>query len=155
GLNSRVVVAWSRANPARRSLENMLRDLKPEYLFLRDMEYLYSFRDVEWVHREYHPVVTFLMPDEVAARIRWIRSSIDTQYRLYKRNHPEDAGPYDETLWPAAPPVSMRDADIIVDMGKRLLSQRRIREARAHFERALVFDPRHPEARKLLESLTR
>lgn len=155
GLNSRVVVAWSRANPARRSLENMLRDLKPEYLFLRDMEYLYSFRDVEWVHREYHPVVTFLMPDEVAARIRWIRSSIDTQYRLYKRNHPEDSGPYDETLWPAAPPVSMRDADIIVDMGKRLLSQRRIREARAHFERALVFDPRHPEARKLLESLSR
>ncbi len=155
GLNSRVVVAWSKANPGRRSLENMLRDLKPEYLFLRDLEYLYSFRDVEWLRREYHPVAAFSMSDEVAGRIRWIRSSIDTQYRIYKRNRPEDPQPYDESLWPVAPPVSLRQAGYILDMGKRLLAQRRTREAKAHFERALQFDPRNAEARQLLESLDR
>ena len=155
GLNSRVVVAWSRANPTRRSLENMLRDLKPEYLFLRDMEYLYSFRNVEWLHRDYHPVAAFLMPDETAARIRWIRSSIDTQYRLYKRNRPEDPKPYDESLWPVAPPVSLRDAGSVIDMGRRLMVQRRYREAKAHFERALQLEPRNAEARQLLESMDR
>lgn len=155
GLNSRAVVAWSRANPTRRSLENMLRDLRPEYLFIRDLEYLYSFRDVEWIHRDYHPVAAFLMPDEVAARIRWIRSNIDSQYRLYKRNRPEDSRPYDDTLWPAAPPVSLREAGYVIDMGKRLLAQRRLREARAHFERALRLEPGNPEARLMLESLER
>lgn len=104
GLNSRKVVAWSKANPGRRCLENMLRDLRPEYLFLRDLEYYYTFKDNSWVRADYHPVAIFKADEDIVWRIPFGNRSIDLIFRIYKKNHPEDILPYDDTLWPPALP---------------------------------------------------
>ena len=104
GLNSRTVVAWSRkAPPEERSLENMLKALRPEYLLLRDLEYLDIFGDVSWIRADYHPVKTFILPQEIKEQVPWWYASIDTRFRIYRKNHPGDA-PYDDGLWPDAEP---------------------------------------------------
>ncbi len=109
GLNSRRVVEWSRENPGRRSLQQMLEGLQPEYLFLRDMEMLYVFQLPAWIRNNYHPVAAFQVDREKAGRIRWLETSMDVEYRIYKKNRPDDPKPYDESLWPAAPrSISMR-----------------------------------------------
>jgi hypothetical protein len=98
GLASRTVVAWSKENEGRRSLENMLKDLQPEYLFLRDMEILYWFQDSKWFQDHYHVAETFLIDPEAAKNIRWIDRNIDTRFRIYKKNTPGEE--YDYSNWP-------------------------------------------------------
>lgn len=98
GLASRTVVAWSKENEGRQSLENMLKDIQPEYLFLRDMEVLFAFRDPEWFKTHYHVVKTFLIDEEKAKNILWIDRNIDTRFRIYKKNEPGQS--YDDALWP-------------------------------------------------------
>ncbi len=100
GLNSRTVVAWSKAHPEKRCLEEMLKGLRPEYLFLRDIEITNMFQNADWVKEAYHPVAVFQLAPEKAKKIRWLRQNIDQSFRIYKKNHPEDALPYDDTLWP-------------------------------------------------------
>lgn len=100
GLASRTVVQWSRTHPGQRCLENMLKDLRPEYLFLRDIEVLYWFKDTAWLKTGYHPIAIFAIAPEHAKRIRWLDRNIDTRFRIYKKNHPEDIQPYDASLWP-------------------------------------------------------
>ncbi len=99
GLASRTVVTWSKEHPGG-DLETMLQGLQPEYLFLRDMEILFRFQDPAWFHDHYHVVETFLIDPEAAKQIRWIDRNIDTRFRIYKRNRPDDERPYDESLWP-------------------------------------------------------
>jgi hypothetical protein len=102
GLASRTVVAWSKENPGKRNLQNMLNGLRPEYLFLRDMEFLYSFSaaDRAWIQKDYHVVKAFQVPPEEAARVRWLNRNTDVSCRIYKKNHPDDTAPYDASLWP-------------------------------------------------------
>lgn len=101
GLASRTVVKWSEAHPQKeRCLENMLKDLQPEYLFLRDVEVLYWFKDTSWLKSDYHPIGIYAVTPENARKIRWLDRNIDTRFRIYKKNHPEDPKPYDESLWP-------------------------------------------------------
>lgn len=100
GLNSRKVVEWSKANPGRRSLENMLHDLKPDYLFLRDMEYCHFFNDTSWIRESYHPVVVFKADEAAVKRIPFGDRNIDLCFRVFKKNRPEDPRPYDDSLWP-------------------------------------------------------
>ncbi len=99
GLDSRAVVAWSKANPGNRCLESMLKGLQPEYLFLRDLEILYWFKEPAWFREHYHPIRIFAIDPEAAKSIRWIDRNVDTRFRIYKKNQPGDP-PYDETLWP-------------------------------------------------------
>ncbi|HNR33188.1 MAG TPA: tetratricopeptide repeat protein, partial [Candidatus Hydrogenedentes bacterium] len=150
GLDSRAVVAWSRANPGKRSLENMLRDLRPEYLFLRDVEVLYSFKDTSWIRRDYHPVKAFLIDPEAAKKMRWIETNIDVQYRLYKKSRQDDAQPYDDGLWPCAPPVNITATPILNRYGLAFARQRRHREAAAHFERVIELAPTDRQAHENL-----
>ena len=104
GLASRTVVAWSKAQPPeRRCLENMCRDLKPEYLFLRDTEVLYFFKSNDWLKEDYHVVKAFHVDPEKAARIPWLDRNVDTDFRIYKRNRPGDHLPYDTSLFPVKP----------------------------------------------------
>lgn len=98
GLASRTVVAWSKENEGRRSLENMVKDLQPEYLFLRDMEILFWFKDPQWFRDHYHVAETFLIDPEAAKKIRWIDRNIDTRFRIYKKNAPGQT--YDYGNWP-------------------------------------------------------
>ena len=102
GLASRTVVAWSKENPDKRYLQYMLEGLRPEYLFLRDMEFLYSFDDKDraWIKKDYHVVKVFQVPPEEAAQVRWLNRNTDVSCRIYKKNHPDDDMPYDESLWP-------------------------------------------------------
>ena len=103
GLASRTVVQWSRSHaPAERCLENMLKDLRPEYLFLRDIEVLYWFKDAAWLKAGYHPIAKFAVDPEKAKAIRWLDRNIDTCFRIYQKNHPEDQQ-HDEALWPTRP----------------------------------------------------
>jgi len=104
GLASRTVVAWSKQQRREdRCLENMLKDLQPEYLFLRDLEVLYWFKDTQWLKDQYHVVAVFAIDPAAAKRIRWLDRNIDTAFRIYKRNRPEDVRPYDDSLWPRVP----------------------------------------------------
>lgn len=114
GLASRTVVAWSRAQPPeRRSLENMCRDLKPEFLFLRDLEVLYWFKDTDWLRRDYHVVRVFQIDPAIAPKIPWIDRNIDTSFRIYKRKRPDDALPYDESLFPVRPGAAAPDPEVV------------------------------------------
>lgn len=100
GLASRTVVAWSKEHPNERSLEGMLKGLQPEWLFLRDMEVLYWFKDPQWFKDRYHVEAVFQVDPERAKEIRWLDRNIDTMFRIYKKNHPEDARPYPNDTWP-------------------------------------------------------
>ena len=100
GLNSRKVVEWSKANPGRRSLENMLHDLRPDYLFLRDMEYCYFFKDTSWIREAYHPVAVFQADEAAVKQIPFGDRNIDLCFRVFRKNRPEDTLPYDGSLWP-------------------------------------------------------
>ena len=100
GLNSRAVVAWSKAHPDNRCLEEMLKGLRPEYLFLRDVEFLYWFKDVSWIRADYYPVGVFKIDPEAAKKIRWLDRNMDTDFRIYKKKHAEDTVPYDAVPWP-------------------------------------------------------
>ena len=105
GLASREVVEWSREQPAEaRTLENMCRALKPEYLFLRDLEVLYNFHNQRWLEQEYHVVAVFEVDPDKRESIPWIRRSIDPIFRIYKRNGPGDEVPYDTHLFPRRTP---------------------------------------------------
>lgn len=104
GLASRTVVEWSRNQPReRRSLENMCKDLLPEYLFLRDLEVLYHFKDNDWLKAQYHVVKVFQVAPENRDKIPWLDRNVDTIFRIYKRNRPGDELPYDASLFPAKP----------------------------------------------------
>lgn len=104
GLASRTVVAWSKSQPReKRCLEEMLKALQPEWLFLRDIEVQYWFKDTAWLRKDYHPVAVFEIDPEMEKRIRWIDRNIDLHFRIYKKNQPEDPQPYDASLWPPAP----------------------------------------------------
>lgn len=99
GLASRTVVAWSKEQPPeRRSLENMCKDLEPEYLFLRDREVLRHFKSNDWLKEKYHVVKVFQVDPEKAKKIYWIDRNVDTIFRIYKKNHADDELPYDESL---------------------------------------------------------
>ena len=104
GLASRTVVAWSKSQPpARRCLENMARDLQPEYLFLRDLEVLGYFKDTSWLKAGYHVEKVFQIDPADAPKIPWLNLSVDTSFRIYKKNHPDDPLPYDDSLFPVRP----------------------------------------------------
>lgn len=49
---------------------------------------------------EYHPVAAFITPPEMLERIPYIRSNVDMHSRICKMNTPDDALPYDTSLWP-------------------------------------------------------
>jgi hypothetical protein len=100
GLASRTVVAWSKEHPEERRLEGMLKGLQPEWLFLRDMEVLYWFKDPAWFRERYHVEAVFQVDPERAKEIRWLDRNIDTKFRIYKKNHPEDVRPYPNDVWP-------------------------------------------------------
>lgn len=146
GLDSRVVVEWSKNNPARRSLKSMLEDLRPEYLFLRDSEMLYVFQLPAWIRNNYHPVAVFELDREKAKKIRWLETSMDLQYRIYKKNRPDDPKPHDENLWPAAPPINLFEARRIYEAGAFYTHRGMLRQAIAHYERAVELDPGHANA---------
>ena len=101
GLANRKVVAWSKQQTGVRTLENMLKALQPEYLFLRDREMNDAFEDPQWFRDRYHVVKVFEVAPEDIARMRWTMHNIDFHYRIYKKNHPGDES-YDAPLWPAA-----------------------------------------------------
>ncbi len=102
GLANRTVVAWSESQPPdRRCLENMVKDLKPEFLFLRDIEVLYFFKSSDWLKESYHVEKVFQVDPEIAPKIPWLDRNMDTIFRIYKKNHPDDAQPYDNSLFPA------------------------------------------------------
>ncbi len=104
GLANRTVVAWSESQPPeRRCLENMVKDLKPEYLFLRDIEVLYFFKSNDWLKEGYHVEKVFQVDPEIAPKIPWLDRNMDTVFRIYKKNHPDDAQPYDASLFPVKP----------------------------------------------------
>ncbi len=110
GLASRTVVAWSKEQPPeRRSLENMCKDLQPEYLFLRDMEVLYHFKTNDWIKENYHVVKVFQVDPEKAKLIPWLDRNVDTVFRIYKKNGPDDKLPYDANLFPAKPGEPVTD----------------------------------------------
>jgi hypothetical protein len=101
GLASREVVAWSKKQvPEDRTLENMCRDLKPDYLFLRDLEVLYNFESNGWLKKDYHVVAVFEVDPAVLHKIPWIERSIDPLFRIYKRNKAGDPLPYDRSNFP-------------------------------------------------------
>ncbi len=142
GLASRSVVKWSREHPQpERCLENMLRDLQPEYLFLRDREVLYGFRDISWLRDRYHPIAVFAPEPEKAARIRWLDLNIDTDFRVYEKNSHSAATPSNQVPWPSAPPSTLRNPVMIYNAASRLAQQGRYPEAIAHWERAIELKP--------------
>lgn len=110
GLASRTVVAWSEQQPPeRRSLENMCKDLQPEYLFFRDMEVLYHFKSNDWIKEDYHVVKVFQVDPEKADKIPWLDRNVDTVFRIYKKNSPDDELPYDADLFPTKPGEPVTD----------------------------------------------
>jgi len=100
GLASRTVVAWSEEHPESQSLEGMLKGLQPEWLFLRDHEFLNLFEDPGWFREHYHPVAHFGIDHEAAKNVPWIDRNMDTSFRILKKNHDSDSLPYDDSLWP-------------------------------------------------------
>jgi hypothetical protein len=85
GLDSRKVVAWSGSVPKEeRYLENMLKALQPEYLYLRDAEFL-GFKDREWFIRHYRPLKQFRVSDADRARVPWIEANVDTAFWIYQK----------------------------------------------------------------------
>lgn len=109
GLASRTVVAWSKEHPEQRSLEGMIHGLEPEWLFLRDMEVLYWFKDPAWIRERYHVAAAFLMDPDRAGEIRWIDRNIDTRFRIYRKN-PPGARPADAAPWPTVEAYHTREA---------------------------------------------
>lgn len=103
GLASRKVVAWSKEHPGERNLENMLKALQPEYLFLRDVEVLYWFKDPDWFKQRYHVERSFSVDPEAARKILWLDRNIDTDFKIYKKNRAGDP-PRDDSLWPQPKP---------------------------------------------------
>lgn len=103
GLASRTVVAWSKANPGKRCLEEMLKGLQPEYLFLRDLEVLYFFKDAAWFQEHYRPVARFYVTPEKAKQVRWLDRNIDTDFRIYKKKHPDEPPTVEAVPWPERP----------------------------------------------------
>ncbi len=104
GLASSEVVAWSKHQaPEGRTLENMCRALKPEFLFLRDLEVLYNFESSDWLEEEYHAVARFEIDPAVRGKIPWVERNIDQRFRIYQRKHATDTVPYDESLFPRRP----------------------------------------------------
>ncbi len=103
GLASKKVLEFSRANPEKRNFEYMLDALRPEYMLLRDREFLYYFTRTDWIREDYHPIQVFRADPKDTPAIRWIDRNPDTDFHLYKKNHEEDATPYDESLWPVLP----------------------------------------------------
>lgn len=105
GLASREVVAWSSEQPlARRSLENMCKDLRPDYLFLRDLEVLYHFESTDWLREGYEVVKILAVDPAIKPEIPWIERSVDPIFRIYKKIHPE-VGPSPTALaFPERPP---------------------------------------------------
>lgn len=102
GLASRKVVAWSKSVPApRRNIENMLKDLQPEYLFLRDTQLNKWFKDPQWFRARYHPVAVWRVSPEDKKKIPWVGYNVDTSFRMLKKNRTGDA-PYNDSLWPAS-----------------------------------------------------
>jgi len=105
GLASPEVVAWSkRQAPEDRSLENMCRDLKPAYLFLRDLEVLYNFKETDWLKDQYDVVAHFQIDPEVRDDIPWVGRNIDQVFRIYHRRPEGAAIPHDESLFPRRAP---------------------------------------------------
>lgn len=89
GLDSRRVVEWSRSQPPeKRGLEQMLKALQPQYLFLRNIELNHEFKDPGWFKSRYHLVRTFRIDPQKARAIRWLECNTDTYFLLYKRNSP-------------------------------------------------------------------
>lgn len=104
GLCSPEVLAWSRSVPrADRSLENMLKALQPDYLFLRDTEFLYFFHDRSWIYDGYYPVARFRADPEDTKTIRWVNRNANTDYHLYQKKTDGRTPDYDWTLWPVHP----------------------------------------------------
>jgi hypothetical protein len=104
GLCSPQVLAWSRSVPrGERSLENMLKALQPDYLFLRDTEFLYFFHDRSWIYDAYYPVARFRAAPEDTAQIRWVNRNANTDYHLYQKKTNGVVPDYDWTLWPVHP----------------------------------------------------
>ncbi len=102
GLASLKVVAWSQSVPApKRNIENMLKELQPEYLFLRDSQLNKWFKDPQWFRAHYHPVAVFQVSPEDRKKILWLGFNVDTSFRMLKKNRSGDA-PYDDSLWPAS-----------------------------------------------------
>ncbi len=98
GLASRRVTQWSQHHAGERNLETMLKDLQPEWLFLRDLEMNFYFKDRQFFRDHYHPVKLFRVDPEDVKKIPWADRNIDMDFRIYKKNHDGDA-PYDDSLW--------------------------------------------------------
>ncbi len=147
GLASRTVVQWSRSRPqSERCLENMLKGLHPKYLYLRDREILYGFKDVPWFREHYHPIAVFAPDPEKATRIRWIDLNIDTDFRIYEANDALGEPSTTQIPWPAAPPSTLRNPIMIYNAAARLAEQGRYPEAIAHWERAIELKPDFTDA---------
>lgn len=99
GLCSRKVVEWSKAHPGQRNLEEMLKGLQPEYLFLRDFEIRKVFRDPQWFRGHYHPIRVFAADPNAIKEYRLLRGNWDTSFRVYKKSRSGDL-PQDDSLWP-------------------------------------------------------
>lgn len=115
GLNSRTVVAWSQAHPGERSLEGMLRGLRPEYLFLRDVEIQRWFTDPSFIRADYHPIALFALAPEERERIPWLDRNIDTVFRIYRRNDLAAPPPASADLWPDWPESGAPTAGAALD----------------------------------------
>ena len=96
GRASRQVVAFSENAPEdKRSLGGMLEALRPDYICLRDFMFL-LFIDAPWLRENYHPVALFQVDGAMASAIPWIERSVDTSFRVYKKNKPSDELPFME-----------------------------------------------------------
>jgi hypothetical protein len=49
----------------------------------------------------YHVEKVFQVDPEVAPTIPWLDRNMDTIFRIYRKNNPDDAQPYDNSLFPA------------------------------------------------------
>ncbi len=94
GLDSRRVVEWSSSVPhTERCLENMLKGLEPEYLYLREGEFAGNFKDRNWFTQRYHPVKQFRVAPEDMKKIPMVSASADTNFWIYQKNHPGASSP--------------------------------------------------------------
>lgn len=86
GLASRKVVAFSKAHPEIRSLMGMIANLKPDYLVLRQYEYL-SSKDhgCPWLATKYRIVASFEAPNEQIRDVFLIDQNIDLSFYVLKR----------------------------------------------------------------------
>jgi len=147
GLSSRKVVEWSRSVPqTERSMENMLKSLRPEYLLLRDVEVLYTMKMPAWLTGGYHPVAAFILPPDRAGAIRWLEGSIDTAFRIYRKNPPGEAPPALEVEWPSDPPEGFRFTSTLYAMGMHYAQRKMPGLAAAQFRRVVELAPDALEA---------